>query len=901
MARTRYASKAQDIPLRDLPAAALRAAWREGYTAATLRADLAAGVVVGVVALPLAMALAIAVGVPPQHGLYTAIVAGGLVALLGGSRNQVTGPTAAFIVILAPIFTRFGMAGLLVAGVLAGLILLAMGLFRMGKLIEFIPHPVTTGFTAGIATVIAVLQVKDLFGLRLAHVPEHFAERVVAMAQAAGTANPWEPLIGLFTLAILLLFPRVTKRVPAPLVALASAAVLSLVLTRLAGAHVATIASRFHSEIGGRVVDGIPQLPPMPMLPWLAPGPGGAHMDLSLATLRALLPSAFAIAMLGAIESLLSAVVADGMARTRHDPDAELLALGVGNVVAPFLGGIPSTGAIARTATNVRAGGRTPIAAIVHAVTVLAAVLVLAPILGYLPMSALAALLLLVAWNMSEAKHFVHTLKVAPRSDVAVLLTCYGLTVFTDMVIGVGVGLGLAAMLFMRRMALVTEAGVASDETSLPGAVPPGVVVYRVSGPLFFGAAQKAMGALGEIADDARAVVVQLDQVPAMDATGLVALESAIGRLRSNGIVAVLHGLRPQPRGVAERAGLLGQPGVVTTDAPADALRVAGELAAAATRSLGPIPAKLTARDVMSRDVAAVAPGAPLRELVETMLLAGRHALPVVEGGRVVGIVTNGDLVRRGGLGARLELLKGLTRPELHAHLDAIAAGEGKAKTAGEVMTPSAETIAAATPLREVAAAMSKKKLKRLPVVGEDGALVGVVSRIDLLRAAAGKGRAGEESVAAPPTEGEAIVRVMRTDVPSVAPDSPVAEVVQAVLSNRINSALVVDTERRVVGIVTDAELIDRMAPAQRPGLLRSLMRRAPAAGEERAAGKAKRARDLMVGGVPQVTSDVPISRAIAAMLETHSKVLAVVDARGRLEGIVDRADLLRGIAAPRT
>jgi SulP family sulfate permease len=338
VARTRYQVQSKPIPLRDLPAAALRAVLREGYGKGDLRADLLAGLVVGVVALPLAMALAIAVGAPPQHGLYTAIVGGFVIALLGGSRTQVSGPTAAFIVILAPIFTRHGMTGLLISGALAGLMLILMGLLRLGRLIEFIPYPVTTGFTAGIATVIATLQVKDLLGLQIAHMPEHFVERVGAMARALGTASGWQLMVGLFTLALLLGFPRYTRRVPAPLVALPLAAGLAAVINHLApGAPVATIATRFHTEVGGHVVSGIPRLPPLPVLPWAMAG----APSLSFEVLRELLPGAFAIAMLAAIESLLSAVVADGMAHTRHDPDAELLAAGVGNLVTPFFGGIP--------------------------------------------------------------------------------------------------------------------------------------------------------------------------------------------------------------------------------------------------------------------------------------------------------------------------------------------------------------------------------------------------------------------------------------------------------------------------------------------------------------------------------------------------------------------------------
>ena len=577
MARTRYLGTPGDIPWRQLPASALRAVLREGYTAADLRADVLAGIVVGVVALPLAMALAIAVGVAPQYGLYTAIVGGAVIAVLGGSRVQVSGPTAAFIVILAPIFTRFGMAGLLLSGMLAGLMLVGMALFRLGKLIEFIPYPVTTGFTAGIATVIATLQLKDLLGLTLASNPEHFLERIGAMALALPTFSPWELLIGAFAFAVLRLWPRLDKRIPAPLVALPAAALLALLLGALVpGFHVATIASRFHSVIGGRIIEGIPQLPPLPMLPWLQAGPGGLPLALDLTTFRALLPGAFAVAILGAIESLLSAVVSDGMARIRHDPDSELLAQGIGNVVGPFFGAIPATGALARTATNVRSGGRSPIAAVVHAVTVLVAVLALAPLLGYLTMASLAALLLLVAWNMSEVKHFVHTLRMAPRSDVAVMVACYLLTVFFDMVVGVSVGMVLAALLFMRRMADVTEATLSvGTHPDLPGPIPSGVVVYDISGALFFGAAQKAMGVLRTIGEQAHAVVLRMDRVPAMDATGLVALESAIEQLGRQRCVAIVTGLKPQPRALLEKAQFARRNEVVVCDDIAEAMQLA--------------------------------------------------------------------------------------------------------------------------------------------------------------------------------------------------------------------------------------------------------------------------------------------------------------------------------------
>lgn len=549
------------------PAIALRRVLARGYGAADLRADLLAGLVVGVVALPLSMALAIASGVPPQHGLYTAIVAGGLVALLGGSRTQVSGPTAAFVAVLAPIAARYGVGGLLVATAMAGAILVAMGLARMGRLIEFVPYPVTTGFTAGIAVVIATLQVRDFLGLTVGEAPEAYLERVAALARALPTMHWPDAAVGGFTLGLLLLWPRIGRRLsavlPAPLVALAVTAVAAALAERFVpGFAVETIATRFRYEAGGELLAGIPRLPPLPVLPWLLPGPGGQPLELSLGLLRDLLPAASTIALLGAIESLLSAVVADGMTGGKHDPDEELLAQGIGNLVAPFFGGIAATGAIARTATNVRSGARSPLAAVFHALVVLGAVLLLAPALGRLPMASLAALLLVVAWNMSEARHVAKTVRTAPRSDVLVLLTCLGLTVVFDMVVAVGVGIVLASLLFMRRMAEVSGTAVVGEPARvLPEPLPPGAVLYRVAGPLFFGAAHKAAGALQTVDPEVRAVLFDLRDAPALDATGLVNLESAVERLRKAGALVVLAGLQPQPFRALVRAGWRNRPG----------------------------------------------------------------------------------------------------------------------------------------------------------------------------------------------------------------------------------------------------------------------------------------------------------------------------------------------------
>lgn len=531
--------------------AALRAALRHGYSRYDLRADLLAGLVVGIVALPLSMALSVAVGAPPQFGLYTAIVAGGVVAALGGSMVQVCGPTAAFVVVLAPITSRFGLGGLVLAGLMAGGLLVVLGAARLGGLIRFVPYPVTTGFTAGIAVVIATLQLKDFLGLTVAEMPEDYAGKVGAIAAALPTWRWPDLVLGLFTLAVLLLWPRLhrwTRQVPAPLVALSLAGLLGALLGRwLPGFTAATILSRFPG--------GIPALPPLPLLPWDLPGPDGQPLGLSFALIRELVPSAFAIAMLGAIESLLSAVVADGMTGGAHDPDAELVAQGIGNLVAPFFGGIAATGALARTATNVRSGARSPFAAIFHSLFVLLAVLALAPVLNALPMASLAALLLVVAWNMSEAKHFLHAVRVAPRSDVLVLLTCFLLTVAFDMVVAVTVGVVLAALLFMRRMAEVSDVRLVSWHP-LAGGMPRDVLIYEIAGPLFFGAAQKAMSALQRVPTGVRVVVLDLSSVPVMDATGLVSLESAVARLHQIGLFVVLGGVQGQPLRVLARSGL---------------------------------------------------------------------------------------------------------------------------------------------------------------------------------------------------------------------------------------------------------------------------------------------------------------------------------------------------------
>ncbi|GIZ12336.1 C4-dicarboxylic acid transporter DauA [Pseudomonas sp. NCCP-436] len=535
---------------------AWRQALRAGYSWKALRGDLGAGLTVGIIAIPLAMALAIAVGAAPQHGLYTVLIAAPLIALCGGSRFNISGPTAAFVVILLPITQQHGLGGLLLCTMMAGGILISLGLLRAGRLIEFVPYPVTLGFTAGIGIVIATLQIKDLLGLELSTTPEHFVDKLVLLSEALPGVQAGDTMVGLCTLAILLIAPRRLPRLPAPLLALAIGAVLALGLENL-GLPVATLGERFSYVLDGLKHPGIPPMLPTPALPWTLPGPNGEPLRLSFELFRQLLAPAFAIAMLGAIESLLCAVVADGMTGSKHDPNAELVGQGIGNLVAPFFGGITATAAIARTAANVRAGAFSPLAAIIHSGVVLAAVLLLAPLFSYLPMAALAALLLMVAWNMSEARHIVHTLRIAPRGDVLVLLTCLVLTVLFDMVLAVAVGLLLAAGLFIKRMSELTDTAAPNRrQLEILQDLPEQVMVYVIRGPLFFGAAEKALSTLRRLNPEVRVMIVDISAVPLLDMTAIAALESLLSEYRRQGVALILCGPSAQVRLKLRRAGI---------------------------------------------------------------------------------------------------------------------------------------------------------------------------------------------------------------------------------------------------------------------------------------------------------------------------------------------------------
>lgn len=507
-----------------------------------LSKDIVSGILVGIVALPLAIAFAIASGVSPEKGLITAVIGGFLVSFLGGSRVQIGGPTGAFIVILYGIVQQYGINGLMLATIMAGVILILMGAAQFGSLIKFIPYPVIVGFTTGIAVIIFSTQVGDLLGLDLAAVPADFIGKWAAYAEHIGSVDPPTALTGALALLIIVLWPRVSRKIPGSIVAI----IASTVLVQALHLEVATIGSRFGS---------IPSSIPAPSLP-----------SFDLQTIRELIMPATTIALLGAIEALLSAVVADGMIGGRHKSNMELIAQGVANIVTPLFGGIPVTGAIARTATNIKNGGRTPVAGIVHAVTLLAVMLLFGRWAVLIPMPALAAILIVVAWNMSEYHVFRQLLK-SPKGDVIVLLTTFSLTVLFDLTVAIEIGMLLAVILFMRRMAELTNVGVITrelkdrDEEDDPNAivtrsVPEGVEVFEINGPFFFGAVSKFRDAMHIVEKAPLVRIVRMRQVHTVDATGLNMVKDMIEDCRKSDTRLILSGVHAQPMFALQQYGL---------------------------------------------------------------------------------------------------------------------------------------------------------------------------------------------------------------------------------------------------------------------------------------------------------------------------------------------------------
>lgn len=548
----------------------------QGYNLTRFQQDLMGGLTVGMIAVPLSMALAINTGVAPQYGLYTSIVAGFFIAMCGGARFNISGPTAAFIVILQPITSQYGLTGLILATSMAGVILVFMGILRIGRMIHYVPYPVTAGFSTGIAIVIAMTQIPDLLGINDSVEASGFIERIIGIVEMIPQLS-WVDLgLAIFTLLGLIFLPKVFSKMPPHLIVLGASALVGVLLARM-GLEFRTIQSVFSYEYQGEILQGIPNFLPKFTLPW---HDAQGESILTFQLVRELLPSAFVIAILGAIESLLCSVVADGMKNTRHNPNAELVGQGVGNIIAPCFGGFAATAALARTAANIRAGGNTPIAGMIHAIFVLLTLLFFAKLLGYLPMASLGAMLLMVAWSMADVPYFKETVKMAPREDLAVLFLCLILTVVFDMVVAVGVGMVLSSFLFMARMSTFTETeflmddfveegkaddlgddgeGIEDELSEALKASAPLILHYEIRGPFFFGPARKTIESLDRLPyldQQIEVMIIHLDKVPMIDLTGLIAFKTMLDRLEKKEIQIVLSGLNNETKAVLGKAGL---------------------------------------------------------------------------------------------------------------------------------------------------------------------------------------------------------------------------------------------------------------------------------------------------------------------------------------------------------
>lgn len=521
----------------------------KNYNKKLFVSDAISGVIVGIVALPLAIAFAIASGVSPEKGLITAVIAGFIISFLGGSRVQIGGPTGAFIIIVYGIIQKYGMDGLMIATIMAGIFLILMGFLKLGTLIKFIPLPIITGFTSGIALIIFTTQIKDLFGLQIENIPADFVEKIPVLFGNLNLLNPATTAISALSLFIIIIFPRITKKIPGTFVAL----IVGTLVVYFFNLNVETISTKF-----GVISSAIPPL---------------TFPVITYERVAGLISPAFTIALLGAIESLLSAVVADGMTGNRHRSNMELIAQGTANIITPLFGGIPATGAIARTVTNIKNGGKTPVAGLIHAVVLLLIMLFFGKYAGRIPLCVLGAILAVVAYNMSEWREFKAQLKM-PKSDVIVLLTTFFLTVVFDLTVAIEIGMVLSAFLFMRRMAAVTNMGILTREfeenlteeygdNSIAGKdIPKYVLIYEVNGPFFFGAASKFKEAARIIEDRVKVFIMRLRNVPAIDSTGISTIEDFYEDCQKNKITLVLSGIHAQPLFAAEKAGLLEKIGI---------------------------------------------------------------------------------------------------------------------------------------------------------------------------------------------------------------------------------------------------------------------------------------------------------------------------------------------------
>jgi len=527
----------------------------KNYSKETLLSDLMAGIIVGIVALPLAIAFGIASGVSPEKGIITAIIAGFIISFLGGSKIQIGGPTGAFIVIVYGIIQQYGERGLLIATIMAGILLILLGVFKLGTIIKYIPYPIVVGFTSGIALTIFTTQIKDLFGLSMHIVPADFLSKWIAYFQNFGTLNLWPTIVGLLSIIIIAYTPKFSKKVPGSLIAIVLMTILAYILRNYAGiSSIETIGDRF------TINASLPEAQ-VPAMSW--------------EVIKGLFPAAMTIAILGAIESLLSATVADGVTGDKHNSNQELIAQGAANLITPLFGGIPATGAIARTMTNINNGGKTPIAGIIHAIVLLLILICLGPLTKHIPMACLAGVLVIVAYNMSEWRTFRALMK-NPKSDIAVLLITFFLTVIFDLTVAIEVGIVIACLLFMRRVAETSNLSIITDEIDPsagldiaikeePLKIPEGVEVYEINGPFYFGIANKFEEQMVQIGDRPKIRIIRMRKVPFIDSTGIHNLTNLCRMSKKENVQIILSGVNEKVHEVLEKSGfndLLGKENV---------------------------------------------------------------------------------------------------------------------------------------------------------------------------------------------------------------------------------------------------------------------------------------------------------------------------------------------------
>ncbi|MGB6329911.1 MAG: C4-dicarboxylic acid transporter DauA [Halarcobacter sp.] len=522
-----------------------------------MKSNLFSGIVVGIISLPLSMALSIAIGTPPENGIYTAIIAGIVTAIFGSSKVNISGPTAAFVVILIPIVQEYGLKGLLICGILSGIVQILMGLFKLGNLIELIPYPITVGFTSGIAVVIATLQIKDFFGLNIEHFNGDYLERVHILFSSLDSFRIEEFIIGLLTILIIIFWQKQNYKIPASLISLITVTLITYFYNSYSEMYqILTIKSNFSYELNGAIINGIPSIPLHFVLPW-------ESITISKELIYNLIPPSIAIAILGSLESLLCAVISDGMTKKRTNPNKELIGQGITNIILPFFAGIPSTAAIARTVVNIKSGATSPISSVINSIFIFIAVLSFAPILSFLPMAALSGLLLIVAWNMSEYKHFFNILKNAPRHDVYVLLTCFILTVLLDMEVAIAVGMVLASILFIKRTIELYSIELVTENHKKNLNIPDNICIYDINGPMFFGAAQNAVKTILTTEDKYDVIIINMENVSMIDMTAIVALESILESFKEDKTLLILAGLEERMLKKLSKIGFVYEKGKV--------------------------------------------------------------------------------------------------------------------------------------------------------------------------------------------------------------------------------------------------------------------------------------------------------------------------------------------------